>query len=314
MQVAPERPDRTTILAFAALVVVAGVAPVAVKISIRELPPFFGAGLRFGAAALIFLVIVLVRRIPLPRGRALLGALLYGVLGFGAFFALAYWALLTVPAGVGGVIMASVPLFTFLLALIQGVEKFRVRGLIGGAIAIGGITVLLQVPAAADAPITSFLAIIGASIAAAESSVIVKKFPPTHPVATNGVAMATGTVLLLIVSGLSNEPWRLPTGAVTWFWFVELVFLGSIGLFLLYLFVLKRWTASGASYQFVLMPIVTVLLAAAIAGESLHIGVLVGGAIVLVGVYIGALSGPKTAPSLPAASGHEALQQRCSHV
>src|SRR5918999_1474745 len=181
MQAAPVRPDRTTLLAFAALVAIAGVAPVAVRITNRDLPPFFGAGLRFGIAALIFLAIVVVRRIPLPRGRALLGAILYGVLGFGGFFALAYWALVRLPAGIAGLMMASVPLFTFIFAVVHGVEKFRMRGLIGAAIAI------------------------------AESGIVIKKFPPKHPVATNGVAMATGTILLLAVSALSRERWSLPS-------------------------------------------------------------------------------------------------------
>jgi len=58
-----------------------------------------------------------VLRLPLPRGRALTGALLYGTLNFGAAFALAYYALVRLHAGLGQTLLALVPLATLLLAV-----------------------------------------------------------------------------------------------------------------------------------------------------------------------------------------------------
>lgn len=48
---------------------------VAVRFSNQELPPFWGAGLRFAAAALVLSAAAALGRFPLPRGRALAGAL-----------------------------------------------------------------------------------------------------------------------------------------------------------------------------------------------------------------------------------------------
>jgi drug/metabolite transporter (DMT)-like permease len=59
--------------------------------------------------------------------------------------------------------------------------------------------------------------------------------------------------------------------------------------FLLYLFALKRWTASGISYGFVLYPIVTVVLATFLTDEKISPLFLVGAAVVLLGVFVGAL-------------------------
>ena len=47
-------PDRTTLIAFAAFVLVGGGASIAVRFTYGELAPFWSGALRFGAAALIF--------------------------------------------------------------------------------------------------------------------------------------------------------------------------------------------------------------------------------------------------------------------
>ena len=104
------RIDRGTWIAFVLMVVLAGGNAVAVRFSNSELPPFWGAALRFAAAALIFWIMVAVRRIALPKGRALIGVLLYGLLAVGASYALLYWALIRATASLAGATLAFVPL------------------------------------------------------------------------------------------------------------------------------------------------------------------------------------------------------------
>ena len=123
--------DLRTPFAFAGVVLLGGLNIVAVKFSNQDFDAFFGAGLRFALAAGVFLGIALVMRIPFPKGRALLGAVLYGFYGFVVAFGLAYWALQELPASIAGVIIASVPLFTLLLAALQRLETFNWRGLAG---------------------------------------------------------------------------------------------------------------------------------------------------------------------------------------
>lgn len=283
-------PDRLTLAAFAATVVLGGFNFVAVRFTVRELPPFFGAATRFAAAGLLLVAFMAVRRVPLPRGRALAGTLAYGGLNFGAY-ALAYWAMIRLSAGVAGVIMASVPLLTLAFAVAHGVERFRPRALAGALLAVAGIAVLLGAPSAAGVAVPSLLAMIGAAACAAEAGVVLKQFPPSHPVGTNAVAMSTGAGLLLALSAASRETWVLPSSFATWTALIYLVLLGSVGLFGLYLFQLRRWTASGVSFQFVIFPVVASLAAAPVAGEPITAAVVLGGGIILGGVYVGALSG-----------------------
>jgi drug/metabolite transporter (DMT)-like permease len=305
-------PDQLTLAAFTALVFIGGSNVVAVSMSNDELPPFFGAGLRFAVAGAILLAIVALRRIPLPRGQALIGTLVYGVLGFAGFYALAYWALRPegLPASVAAVVLASVPLLTFFFALAHRLEPFRWRALLGAVIAIAGIAILIGGELTLTLPVAPLLAVFGAAIAAAESGVVIKQFPPSHPVATNGFGMAIGAVLLLGLSAISGEDWVLPGGAFDWGVLIYLVGLGSVALFGLFLFVLKRWTASASSYFTVLMPIVAAVLGAWLLDQPITVAVVIGGVVIIAGVYVGALSRGKV--PAPASEDQEALAQRCT--
>src|SRR5918999_3384802 len=127
--------NRATLLAFLGIVLLGGINGTAIKFANQELGPFWSATLRFALAAAIFFGIVFVRRVPLPRGRRLVGNILYGLLGFGVTFALVNWSLVFVPVGVGQIIIALVPLLTLLLAVSQGQERFRPQSLAGGIVA-----------------------------------------------------------------------------------------------------------------------------------------------------------------------------------
>jgi drug/metabolite transporter (DMT)-like permease len=69
-----------------------------------------------------------------------------------------------------------------------------------------------------------------------------------------------------------------------------LVTLGSVGLFVLILLVVRRWTASATSYVFVLFPVVTMLLGALLADEPLTARGVIGALVVMSGVWFGALA------------------------
>ncbi len=300
-------PDQLTLLAFAGTIFLAGLNFVAVKFSNQELEPFFGGGVRFFLASLLFFAFVALRRVPLPRGRALVGTLIYGVIGFAAFYGFAYWALQELSAGIAGVVVASVPLLTLFLAAIHGLEPITGRGIVGSVLAIAGIAILVGAPSDASITLPAFLAMLGAAFCAAESGVILKQFPPSHLVATNAVSMGLGAVLLFVLSAFSGETWIVPAKIETRAAVLYLVVLGSVALFAFYLFTLKRWTASGVSYQFVIIPIVSVIAAALILKESITLGMIAGGVIVLAGVYIGVLAGHRKRH----ATGPDETEQPC---
>ena len=84
----------------------------------------------------------------------------------------------------------------------------------------------------------------------------------------------------------------------TWAAVGYLVVVGSVVVFVLYLVVLRYWAASRAAYAFVLIPFVTVVLSAWLDNEPLGPGLLLGGLLVLAGVYVGACV-PPTASHAP---------------
>jgi drug/metabolite transporter (DMT)-like permease len=286
------RPERLTLIAFFVSTILGGNNAIAVRFSNVELPPFFGAAIRFAAASLILFLIVLALRLPLPKGRSLTGALIFGALQFGISYALMYWSLLQVPAGLFQVILALVPLLTFLFAIAHRQETFQWRVLIGGLLAVGGIAIIFSDRLIDNVPLLSLLAVVLAAACIAESVVLFKTFPKTHPITTNALAMATGATILFAISWLAREAPRLPDLPATWTALLYLIIFGSVGTFVLALYVLSRWTASATSYSLVLMPIVTVLFASWLTDERVTIALLFGGLLVLSGVYVGALAPP----------------------
>lgn len=281
-------PSRATLLAFAGVVLFGGANAVAVKLTVAELAPFWGAALRFVVAGTLTLLLVAATRRPIPRGRSLVGAAVYGVVGFAASYGFAYSGLRDVPAGTAMVLIALTPLLTFGLAIVQGQERFHLQGLLGALIALAGIGIIFVDQMSANVPLVSLLLVLAATLSIAESAVIVKAIPRSDPFGTNAVAMLTGGALLLVASVVAGEPQALPQQAETWAAVTYLVVLGSVVMFALFVFALQHWTASAVSYVTLLMPLVTVALAALLTDERFTLSFALGGAVILAGVYVGA--------------------------
>jgi drug/metabolite transporter (DMT)-like permease len=281
-------PDRMTLAAFAAVAIIGGGNGIAVKQSVAELAPFWSAGLRFVLAGLVLVALVRATARGFPRGRSLLGAAGYGAIGFGGSFGLVYPALRDVPAGTAIVLLALVPLLTFGLAILQRQEQFHLQGLLGAVIALGGVAIVFADQLSADVPLAPLLMVVGGTVFIAESSIMLKAIPRSDPFGTNAVAMLSAAVILLGLAALFGETVAVPGRAETWIALGYLVLVGSVVLFGLYLFALRRWTASAMSYVTLVMPIVGLPLAVVLLGESLSGSFIVGAAVVLVGVYVGA--------------------------
>jgi drug/metabolite transporter (DMT)-like permease len=288
--------ERTALAAFLAMSVLAGGNAVAIRYSNRELAPLWGASLRFALAAALLALVMLALRLRPPRGRALRGAILYGALAIGGAFALAYYGLVEIHAGLGQTVLALVPLATLFLAIAQRQERLRAGAIVGGFVALAGIAVMSNALLRDEVSLLSLLALLGSALCVAEAAILVRHFPPVHPVTMNGLGMGTGALLLLLGALAAGEPLELPRRAETWLAVAYLVPAGSVLVFVLYLVVLRFWSASRAAYAFVLIPVVTVALSAWLDDEPLTFGLVVGAPLVIAGVYVGALrAGPAEA-------------------
>jgi drug/metabolite transporter (DMT)-like permease len=286
-------PKWLVVLAFIISTILAGNNAVAVRYSNAEIPPFLGGALRFGAAAIVLLVIVFVMRLPLPKGKQWIGTIIFGALQFGISPLMFYWSLLDVSPGMFQIILALSPMITFLLAIIHKQEDFRWRTMAGCLISVVGVAVVFRDGMNAQVSLMSLAAVLVGTVTISEAVVLYKSFPKSHPVTTNAVGMGVGALILFITSQLTGEVMRMPVSSSTWIALVYLIIFGSILTFVLAFVVVKYWKASVASYQLLLMPFVTMISSSLMIGERLTLLILVGGVLVLMGVYVG-ISTPKT--------------------
>lgn len=205
-------------------------------------------------------------------------------------------------AGLASTLLALVPLVTLVLAVTHGQESSTRDGIVGGGVALLGVAVLTGLTLPDDVPALAVLAALGSVVCFAEAAVLTRHFPRVHPVVLNTTAMAVGGAALLAASLVAGERWQVPREAESWVALGYLVLLGSIGVFLLFLYVLQHWAASRAAYFDVLIPPVAVLLSAWLDNETITWTLLLGGALVLLGAWVGALR-PRPAAAAPAPSG-----------
>jgi drug/metabolite transporter (DMT)-like permease len=294
------RVEHLVLPAFIAESVLAGGNAVGVRFSNYELDHLWGAGFRFALAGLLLGAVMAVLRLPLPRGRALAGAIVFGALMFGGSFGFAYYAFVRIHAGLGQTLFALVPLATLLLAVAQRQERLRVAAVAGTLLSLVGIALISGLSERESVPLLSLLAVLAAVFCFSQATVLVRHFPAVHPVTLNAIGMATGAVVLIALSAVLGQSIVLPEQADTWLALAYLVAVGSGVVFVLYVFVIRHWGASRAAYGFVLTPVVTVLLSAWLDDEPITLALVFGGILVLVGVYIGALRGAGAPSAVPA--------------
>lgn len=307
MNLMSRAPGGMTLVAFTLAVILGGGNFLAVRFSNRELPPFWGAGVRFSLAAILFVIVAARLRLAWPRGKQLLLISVYGLLSFAISYALMYWALVRVTAGMAAVVLAMVPLVASILAAVQRLERLTPRPILGGLVALAGIMFMTVGPDGLALPVTGLLAILAAALAIGQSVVVGKRVSHNHPAIVNAVGMLAGAPVLLAISLLAGEQWLLPTQPEVAASVAYLVTFGSVGLFVLVLRVVRTWTVSATSYLFVLFPVVTMLLEAWLADEPLTLRGIAGAAVVMAGVWFGALSSsvapsPAPPPLEPAAA------------
>jgi len=290
--------DRSVILAFVVETLLAGANGVAIRFSNRELAPVWGAGLRFALAAVLLVAIMLLLRLAIPRGRTLLSAMLFGLLQFAGAFGFFYLALVQIHAGLGQTLLALVPLATLLLAVIQRQERLSGTALAGTVLGLAGIGWIYLNPGREPIPLLALLLVLASVLCFAQALVVIRRLPYIHPVVLNAVGMVTGAFMLLGTSILLGEAWVLPKRTETWVALAYVVVIGSVAVFLLHVFVTQHWSASRAAYVMVTIPLVAIILSVWLDHEPFTSGLALGGFLVLLGVYIGALRSSRTSDRL----------------
>jgi drug/metabolite transporter (DMT)-like permease len=289
-----ERDTWKTLLAFGSIYFIWGSTFLAIRIGVREVPPFLFAAMRFLAAGLLLYGWVKARGEPSPNRQQWLSATLLGLLVFVLDYGLLFWAEQRVPSGVAAVMLATIPLFMALSEIILlRTRRLTVRLSLGLLVGIGGVAVLVS-PAAGlgGAPVdrAGAIALIVAALGWSISSALTLKMPlPASRMMSSGAQMLAGGVLLVITAAALGEfrgfdPRTVSRG--TWLALLYLVVAGSIIAFTAYLWLIHRESPTRVGTYAYVNPVVAVLLGYFLGGEALGLRTALGALLVLVSVLI----------------------------
>src|SRR5919204_2026235 len=134
-----------TLLAFATIYLVWGSTFLAIRIGVREVPPFLLAAMRFLIAGIVLYAWMVAQGERSPTGRQWMSALILAVLIFVLDYGLLFWAEQRVPSGIAAVMLATIPVFMALSEIILlGTQTFTLRLALALLIGTGGVAVLMS--------------------------------------------------------------------------------------------------------------------------------------------------------------------------
>jgi drug/metabolite transporter (DMT)-like permease len=294
METASHRPTWKTLLAFAIIYFVWGSTFLAIRVGVREVPPFLLAAMRFLVAGIVLYCWTIARGERSPSGRQWASISLLAVLIFVLDYGLLFWAEKRVPSGIAAVIMATIPAFMALSEIsFLRTQRLTLRLASALLIGIGGVAVLMSRSLnLGGVPIDGLgtAALIFASISWSVASAFARMLPlPVSKVLSSGAQMLAGGVFLALTSIGLGEFRNFHAGTVSrgaWLSLVYLIVAGSIMGFTAYVWLLHHESPTKVSTYAYVNPVVAVLVGYFLGGEALSLRTILGTLFVLISVVV----------------------------
>ncbi len=294
MEANTHRPMWKTLLAFAIIYFVWGSTYLAIRVGVREVPPFLLAAMRFLIAGLLLYGWMIARGERSPTGRQWASASLLAILIFVLDYGLVFWAEQRVPSGVAAVMMATIPAFMALSEIILlRTQRLTLRLTLALLIGIGGVAVLMSGSLnLGGAPIDKegAAALIVASISWSVASVLSRKLPlPPSKVMSSGAQMLAGGVFLALTAAALGEfrsfhPSAISRGA--WLSLLYLIVAGSIIGYTAYVWLIHHESPTKVGTYAYVNPVVAVLVGYFLGGETIDPRTILGTLFVLISVVL----------------------------
>jgi drug/metabolite transporter (DMT)-like permease len=288
------RPTWKALLAFAIIYFVWGSTFLAIRVGVREVPPFLLAAMRFLVAGLVLYGWMMARGERSPSRRQWASASLLAILIFVLDYGLLFWAEQRVPSGIAAVMLATIPVFMALSEIIfLGTLRLTVRLAFALLIGLGGVAVLMSHSLTlGGVPIDTMgaVALVFASVSWSVASALSRKLPlPSSKVMSSGAQMLAGGVLLAVTgAGLGEfrdfHPWTVSRGA--WLSLLYLIVAGSIIAFTAYVWLLHHESPTKVGTYAYVNPVVAVLVGYFLGGEALGLRTILGTLFVLISVVV----------------------------
>ena len=282
------------LLAFATVYFVWGSTFLAIRVGVREVPPFLLAGMRFFVAGIVLYIWMRFQGTASPTRREWASATLLAVLIFVLDYGLLFWAEQRVPSGIAAVMLATIPVFIALAEiLILRTQKLTLRLGLALLVGLGGVAVLVSRSVSfGGTPIdtSGAIALLVAAIAWSLAAALARKLPlPESKVMSSGSQMLAGGILLTLTAAMLGELKAFHSNAVSfraWLALAYLIVAGSIIGFTAYVWLLHHESPTKVGTYAYVNPLVAVLVGYFLGGEALGARTVLGTLLVLVSVVV----------------------------
>jgi drug/metabolite transporter (DMT)-like permease len=280
------------VLAFAIIYIVWGSTFLAIRIGVREIPPFLMAGMRFTIAGLAMWIWMRATGTPSPTVREWRGATVLGTLMFLIDYACLFWAEQRVPSGIAAVILAMIPVCITLLEItFLRTQRLNLRLALGLAIGIAGVVVLTNPwSSVGEASIDDrgVIAILVSCCGWSIGTIVTGRLtlPSSKPMSA-AAQMLSGGGQLLVLAAVTGEfaHFRAQNiSSAAWFSLIYLIIAGSIIAFTAYVWLLHYESPTRVGTYAYVNPVVAVILGAVLGGESMGRRTILGTAFILMSV------------------------------
>jgi len=260
--------------AYAATWVIWGSTYLAIRVAVRDLPPFLLVAVRSLLAGAILVGWAALRGDVRPTRRQVAAALVAGAMFFLVGHGGLFWAEQHVASGPAALMIATEHFWMLLAGLAVGQTIVTRRAWIGVAVGLGGVALLTLGGGGSGAvdPLGAAVLLVAAAAWGVGTLYFTGERKPKSQGYAAGVPLLGGGALVLGLSVAAGEPWRFALQDVTARAagaLLYLVLFGSVVAFTAYSWLVEREGPSRALSFTYVNPLVAVLLGAAVLHEPL---------------------------------------------
>ena len=290
---APPRLNRFTVaFSFLSIYLIWGSTYLAIRYAVETIPPLYTAGLRHLMAGTILLAWCLAKRLrptwAQVRASIIIGAFFF-LIGHGTL----HWAEQKVPSGLASLVIASEPIWVFLLSAIASRQwRLNVTLLAGIILGFGGVGLLMGRSALSSGPgvFAGSVAIVFGALSWSVGIVYSRRSHLSgHPLLLSALSLLAGSVQLLLVGTAVGEYRGFSLASVSlrsWLALGYLIVFGSVVAFTAYNWLLEHYSPTLVATHTYVNPIVAVLFGWLFAGEAVTLNVLLSAALVIGAVML----------------------------
>lgn len=188
-----------------------------------------------------------------------------------------------IPSGLASILNATTPLFTVIVMAAAGEEALQVRRVAGVALGIAGVIILRGwgVETRTGQGFGILLCLGGAfsyGFAALAARRLLKDSPP---LGTATFQLMASTVMMAVVAGAIERPWRLPVpGPATWLAVLGLAALSTALAYIVFFQIIRRSGATNVMLVTLLIPVTAILLGWLVLGEPISMREIAGAIVI----------------------------------